>query len=185
MKVPRGGRGPSDRAVKVPVPRSPGPRPEPTEARTVRENRAGMQRANRLALVYSAALLVVFGGLAAYARSAPGGYGPGATADLAVFGGVALLLAAAGVLLSLSGAPRRFELGPETTVVVGRLGGRLLLPPLSELDVRFVRRFPAGVLSSEPTVHVEIAGRKKGRRRAFLVGEHVLEIEPRTPAAAK
>ncbi len=156
----------------------------------MRENRAGIQRANRLAVVYAVALLGVYAILAAYARSAPGGTSPGATYGLEIFAAVAVLLAAAGVLLAFSSSPRRVELHGDATVLVGRLGGRLRLAALRDLDVRVVRRFRAGLLSSAPVEHVEIAPKGKGRRRAFLVEERLLEPigtglapSPPTPAA--
>ena len=176
VRVARTSARSGEHAVKLARPRvASAPRPaSPRASGPIVVNRAAVQRANRLSLLYAGALLVVYGVLGLYARSAPGGTSPGANDGLLWFAGVAVAIAAVGIALTLGSAPRRFELGPERTVVIGRLGRELRLPPLSELNVRVVRRFPEGWLSSAPVEHVEISPRRKGRVRSFLVEEHLL-----------
>jgi hypothetical protein len=163
-----------ERAVRVPLPR---PTPAETAVPSARflDNGGAVQRANRLSIAYAAALLVVYAILGLYARSAPGGTSPGANSGLEIFAVVAVVLAGVGIVLTLGSAPRRVELGPDGTVFVGRLGNRLRLPPIDELSVRVVRRFPGGWLSSVPVAHVEVAPRRKGRTRSFLVEEHMFD----------
>lgn len=139
------------------------------------ENRAAVQRANRLAWIYLIALAIVFGALAAYSRTAPGGASPGANGGLELFAAVALVLGAAGAALTLASAPLRIEVDGGRTVFVGRLGRRLTLPPLAELRLRVVRRFPAGPLAAKPLEQVELTPRQKGRARTFLLEERLLE----------
>ena len=173
-----------DHAIKVPTSRpftAATPRPAvAARPHDVRPNVAGTQRANRLAVVYAASLLVLYGILAAVARAAPGGGSTGSTISLELFAGIAVLFAAIGVLLALFSAPQRVELAPEATVFISRFGGRLRLGPLAELDVRVIRRFPSGLLAPAPVEHVEVAPKGKGRRRAFLLEEHLLDA--RTPS---
>lgn len=138
----------------------------------LRRNRAGTQRATRLALLYVVAVGVLYGALAAYARSTPTGGSSGATSGLTVFGVLAVVLAAAGALFSLAAAPRAVELNGPETFVIGRFGGRLRLSTTKELAVRVVRTFPTGLLSSAPVESVEVV---QGRiRRTLLIEEGLL-----------
>ncbi len=154
----------------------------------VLDNRSATQRALRLSLLYAVVLAALYAFLAVIARSATGGQSPGATAGLALFGGVAVVVGLLGVGLALSSAPRRIELAGDATVLVGRFGQRRRLPPLGALDVRVVRQYRAGLLSAAPVQQVELTPRTKGRRVTFLVEEGLLEPShvggPLPPAAA-
>lgn len=173
----------SGRVVRVPVGRPTPVLPSgPAGPTEVRENRAGTQRTNRLAVLYAGGLLGLYAALAVYAHGAPGGSSSGEVYGLELFGGVAVLLALAGVLLAFSSSPRRVELRPDATVFVSRFGGRLKLGARADLEVRIVRRFPAGLLSPGVVEHVEVAPKGTGRRRSFLLEEHLLDVAER-PAA--
>ncbi len=175
----------TERAIRLPVARPGAPAvptaPAPFE---VRENRAGTQRANRLTILYAAGLLGLYAALAVYAETAPGGSTSGGTYGLELFAAVAVLLVLAGAVLAFSSSPRRVELRPDATVFVGRFGGRLTLGARRDLDVRVVRRFPPGFLTPSVVEHVEIAPKGTGRRRSFLLDEHLLDLAapPAAPA---
>ncbi len=126
--------------------------------------------------MFAASILVLYALLAVYARGAAGGTGPGETTSLELFGAVAVLVALAGVLVSVGSAPRAVELRPDATVFVGRFGQRLALPPRGELEVRVLRRHAAGLLSSRPVELVEVAPKGRGRRRGFLLEEGLLDV---------
>lgn len=120
----------------------------------------------------------LYGLLALVARTAPGGTAPGASFDLALFGGVAVVVGAVGVLLSLSSAPRGIEIAEDETVVFGPFGRRRTFPALRELEVRVVRRFRAGWLSSSPVEQVELVPKGAGRRVGYLLEQELLRPLP-------
>ena len=150
--------------------------PAATGPAEVRANRAGTQRAVRLALVYLAAVAALYLGTLLFDASRPDRMTPGVTSDLTVFGAVALLLGVAGALLSLGPAPRSVELRPGSIVVVERWGRRRVWSPRDSAQVRVLRRYPAGLLASEPVESVELA--LAGRRRHYLVSAGLVG-EPR------
>ncbi|HTP55031.1 MAG TPA: hypothetical protein VML94_08775 [Thermoplasmata archaeon] len=129
-------------------------------------NRAATQRARRLALLYLAVLAALYLGLAVLARSSHGGGTAGTSQDLELFGAVAFAFALVGVFLALLSAPASVEWTPTATVLVSVLGTRRVYPALPGISVRIARRFPPGVLSSEPVESVEIGAR--GVRRTYL-----------------
>jgi hypothetical protein len=138
----------------------------------LRRNRAGLQRAFRLAVVYLVALLVLYIGFVLADRAAPGGTGPTATTGLLYFTAIASVLAIVGVLLALAPAARSVEVSPESVTVEEWTGRRRRFPPLGELRVRTVRRYPAGFLSSGAVEAVEVEG--GGLRRTYQLEEGVL-----------
>ena len=151
--------------------------PPPAEAPAARSvdrrvNRAGLQRAFRLALIYLVALFVLYVGFVLADRSAPGGTGPTATAGLLYFTIVASALAVGGVLLALAPAARSVEVSPASVVVEEWTGRRRRFPPLEELRVRTLRRYPAGFLSATAVEAVEVEG--DGRRRTYHLEEGIL-----------
>jgi len=142
-----------------------------------RSNLAGTQRVVRLSAVYLIVLAALYTAFSLYSRSSPAGSTAGAQAALLEFGLVALALAVAGTLLTLTPAPRAIEAIPEGFVVVGRWGQRTEWSPLDQVIVRLVRRYPPGLLSEEAVDSVEVSGGRV-RRRSYLVQEGLL---PETP----
>ena len=141
---------------------------------------AGSHRALRLTLFYLVAvalLYVLFLGSAEVASRA-GGAGP--NFDLLLFGVAALVFALAGVLIALHPAPRRIEITPTAITVVGRWGHRTTWTPRAQLTFRRVRRFAAGILSSDPVESLELSlpGRPP---RTYLVTEGLFATDPDAP----
>ena len=146
--------------------------PAPKERRP---NRAATQRVVRLSLIYLVALATVYLLMVGFARSTPAGAGTGTESALALFSGVAALLAAGGVVFSLSAAPRALEVGPESIVVVGRWGGRREYAPRSEIRVRVLRRFPPSLLAPARVESVEV--RVPGKpSRTYLVDQELFPV---------
>ncbi len=124
----------------------------------LRPNRNAARRSARVATLFLTAMAVLYGALVAFDRLAPGGTRPSATSGLELFSAIAVVIATAGALLSLSNAPRAVEVRPEATYVVGRFGTRREFPPLGELRTRLLRRYRAGLLSPGPVDVVELSG---------------------------
>jgi hypothetical protein len=143
-----------------------------------RPNTAGTQRATRLTLIYLLFLGVLYVGFLLLDRAAPGGSSLGADNGTYSFTLLAVILAIGGPLVSLHPAPRSVETSPVSTVVVGRWGRRHTYPPLSEIDTREVRRYPAGLLSSEPVLLVEVGG-GPSPRGTFLLEEGLVPVASR------
>jgi hypothetical protein len=166
----------SPRAVRIPRPRTNTPaslgtgpakeRPKTpsTPPSEVRPNVGGFQRAVRLTMVFVVALTLLYAGFVLYDRTVPGGTSSVTGNGILVFTGVFLLFAAGGTLYSLTPAPRSLEVYPDRVTVVGRWGRRRTLPPLEQLYVIVVRRYPAGLLSSNPVELVEVSGADTPRR---------------------
>jgi hypothetical protein len=166
------------RTVRIPRPRArpteEGPAPE--LPRDIRYNRGGLQRALRLSLLYVGGLVAVYAGFLAYAGTGPDGLTPGIESALVVFGVTAALLAAGGTLVALASAPRTVELSGRETRVVNVFGWVRRFPALGTTEVRALRRFPAGWLSSGPVLSVEFAA---GRlRRTYLLEEGLVPTAP-------
>jgi len=176
VRIPRSRTAPAPTPVDVEEPAV--PERAPTIDR--RPNRAGMQRAQRLSIAYVAVLFLVYAGFVAYDRSTPSGASPGAASSLLLFGEVALALALGGVILTLLSAPRAIELSPYQTMVLGSLGTRRQFPPISSIQIRVLRRYPAGFLSTVPTVSTELSAGTL--RRTYLLEEGLLPPSP--PAGA-
>jgi hypothetical protein len=138
----------------------------------LRVNRAGRQRAIRLTAIYLVALLAMYVGFVALDRGTPGGGSEAVTSGLFLFSGIAALLALGGACITLSPAPRSVEVTPAEVVVVEWTGRRRTFPPLSELRVDVIRRYPAGLLSSDPVETVELTGGR--RRRTYQLTEGLL-----------
>jgi hypothetical protein len=183
------------RAVRIP--RSPGPPPTPgpdasavppsrAAARAAavdrRPNRAGAQRALRLAGIYLAALAVMYVAFVDLDRSGPGGTGTAAETGLLYFTLVAAALAVGGVLVTLSPVPRAVEVHPSAVVVVEWTGRRRSFPPLEELRVQVVRRYPRGFLSSETVEAVELFDRNGPRTYQLTEGLLPEHAAPRSTA---
>jgi hypothetical protein len=157
VRIPRSGPGRA-RAVRVPAA---APRPAPVAPGTPldrRVNRGGTRRVQRLALLFVIGIAVLFGALALYATSMPGGRSPGSEEAIETFAGIGLVIAAAGALLTLASAPRAVEFGERATVVVGRFGRRHGFPPRGELSVQLIRRYPPDFLSDSEVDVVEVLG---------------------------
>jgi len=184
----------SARRVRLTRPSTPGPprQPpiaappaeelEPAERPAVerRANRGATQREIRVTITYLVGIAVVYALLVAIARTGPTGSSGGTSGDLLLFGLVAIVLAAAGTVVSVGAAPRSVELGDTETVVVGRFGRRYRFPGRGRLRWTVLQRFPAGPLSPVTLESVEISGGTT--RRSFLLEEQLLE--PAAPSAA-
>ena len=135
-----------------------------------RPNVAGFQRAFRLVLIYLVGLALIYVLFLGLAQTASGAAGSGLGSDLLLFGIAALAFAVAGVMIALHPVPRAIALTADAVVVVGRWGRRTEWDPREQLRLRVVRRFPAGLLSSEPVTSVEFSlpGRPP---RTYLVTE--------------
>jgi len=143
-------------------------------------NRAGTQRARRLALTYLLGLAAIFGLFWGLSRGSSVGGTAGATSDLALFGELAVAIGAIGAFLSLISAPATIERAPEGLVVHGLLGYRRTFGEEVGLSIRVLRRYPAGWFSAEPVESVEIASR--GVRRTYLVEAGLLPEQRPTSA---
>jgi len=124
-----------------------------------RVNVAGSQRALRVTVVYLVVLVALFAAFVLYDRSAPGGTASPSTNGIYVFTGLFVVFAFGGAIFTLHPAPRALEVGPDRVTVVGRWGGRRVLPPLGSLSTRVVRRYPPGLLSGTPVEQIELWGR--------------------------
>ena len=147
----------------------------------VRPNLAANQRAHRLALLYLGTLVVLYLGFLALDRSAPGGTSATAETGMVYFSAIAALLAAAGLWVALAPVPRSVEVQPGSVVVVEWWGRRRRFPPLDQLRVTPVRRYPRSFLAGRPVEAVEVTD-EDGHRRVYQVEEGVLPVrrlEPR------
>ena len=144
-----------------------------------RRNVSGFQRALRLTLVYLVGMALIYALIVGYTLMAPIAQGTGVGTDLLLFGIAALAFAIVGTLVALHPVPRAIELTPTAVVVVGRWGARTEWTPRGELKLRVVRRFPAGLHSSEPVTSVELSlpGRPP---RTYLVTEGLIPVGPPT-----
>ncbi len=182
VRVTRVPKSSGPRAVRLAVPTSPRePAPAPPMAPTPgigaarserRENRGGTQRAVRLSLLYAVAIAVLYGALAAIARTAPSGGSSGVGSTLVLFGLLTIAIVAVGALVALTSAPRAIVLSDDATVVIGRFGRARRFPGLGELRWTVLRRFPAGFLSSATVESVELLGRTG--RHTYLLEERLL-----------
>lgn len=172
MASPRVVRIPSARVRTVPRGRTGeavGPRTGTSDPLLERRpNRAGTQRAFRLALVYLSALAGLYLLLLAFDLSTPGGRSPGSAGGLALFSLIAAALALGGTLFSLTAAPRAVEVRRGSIVVVGRWKRRRTWTPRSAISVRVLRHYPEGPLSraAVDSVEVGVPGRPP---RTYLV----------------
>ncbi|HXW67469.1 MAG TPA: hypothetical protein VEL82_06315 [Thermoplasmata archaeon] len=175
----------SPRAVRIPRSRgvaeaagAPGPGVVASEATVpapgaeIRRNRAGRQRAIRIATIYLLALVALYLFFVGLDRIAPGGSSATAATGLLYFSAIAAGLALAGLYVTLSPAPRTIEVSASAVTVVEWTGRRREFPPLENLRVAVRRRFPPSFLASEPVEAVELT---VGRRQfTYQVAEGLL-----------
>lgn len=185
MSEPRAVRIPRARGPAAPPPGRERPQervhgPDPTDLKL---NRAGTQRVVRMTVVYLVVLAGLYAGFAGYARSSPGGTSAGAQAALIEITILAIVLALAGTILTLTPAPRAVGPLPDGFVVVGRWGGRTEYTPLRDVTVRRVRRYSAGLLSGEDVDSIEVFGTRQ-RRRSYLIEAGLLPERTREPPAS-
>jgi hypothetical protein len=190
MATPRAIRIPrptSDSSRDSPPPSALAPRTPAPERTTgpveLRKNVAGFQRAFRLGTIYLIALVVLYVAFLLLDRSSPGGTSPAAEMGALYFTGIATLLAFGGVVLALNSAPRAIEVRPDSVVVIAWWGRRREFPPLSDLRVSVVRRFPSSFLSATPVEVIQL-GDRKGHFRTYHVEEGLIpEHVPDRPAS--
>ena len=164
----------------APLPAGPSVASEPSAPRTApthRPNRAGSQRVIRLSTFYVVVLAALYLGLVLYGRTAPGGSSSAELAYVLLFTAVFAAFALGGILVTLTPAPRSVEVATDHVTVVGRWGRRHRFPPLDRLHVRVARRYPAGILASEPVESVEVWG-DDTPVRSYLVGAELFEGAP-------
>ena len=154
----------------------PTPGGEPTVER--RKNAAASRRAVRLSVLFAGGIGAVYAALVLLAGFGPSAGSSGSVQALLIAGIVAVLVAAAGVVVSLGAAPRAIELGEDATIVVGRFGRRYRYPGRARLTTTVLQKVPVGWLTPVPLESVEIAG--GSARRSFLLEEGLLK--PRNPA---
>jgi len=121
-----------------------------------RVNEYGSQRAVRITLVYVVALAALYAGFVLYDRTAPGGMASPTENGILLLTALFATFAAVGVFYTLTPAPRGVEVMDSGVVVVGRWGRRRSLPPIGQLSVRVVRRYPIGWLNNEAVELVEV-----------------------------
>jgi hypothetical protein len=180
VRIPRAGATVPARTVRVPAPRPDAADAASSPAVVRYPNRSGLQRASRLAMIYLGALIVLYVVFVALDRSGPGGTSPSAESGLLSFTAVAAALAVVGVFVTLPPAPRAVEVSPSSVVVVEWTGHRREFPPIVELRVEAVRRYPASFLSSDPVEAVELYG-PKGRRTYQLTEGLLAPHRPSPP----
>jgi hypothetical protein len=140
-------------------------------------NSAGTQRCRRLYVGYLFAIFAVAGLLSTLALSSP--Y-PGVSQSSETWFGIGLgsvLVALAGVPVTIGLAPRAARLDQDRFIVRGRFGG----VHTYELDLTFrariERTYSAGFFASEPTYAV-LVGQGSSTPRSFIVGDAILALLP-------
>jgi len=167
------------RAIRIPrvTPAAPGAPPPPPEPRVPepppdrsvppvdrRRNQAAIERAYRLAAIYLGALLVLYVGFVLFDRASPGGMSTAAETGVTYFTAITAVVGAVGAVVALSPAPRSVEVRADGLVVTEWIGRHRTFPPLGELRVSVVRRYPRSFLSSRPVEMLELGTRAGGRR---------------------
>ncbi len=160
----------------APSPPSPGPADPGRAVVDRRPNRAGTQRVRRLAIGFAVAVAVVYGTLAAVARTAPSGGTVGGTYDLDLLGEIALAIGVAGAVVTLFSAPVAVERDATTVVAVGPFGTRRAFRLGPKFAARVVRRYAGGLLSDGAVESVELTDGR--RRRTYLLEAGILEPPP-------
>lgn len=189
MATPRAIRIPrAPSALPSPPPPSPGPAtPElPAEGSPApvdrRRNQAATERASRLAVIYLGALLVLYIGFVLLDRASPGGTSSAAETGVGYFTAITAVVGLVGTVVALSPAPRSVEVRADSFVVQEWTGRRRTFPPLGELRVSVVRRYPRSFLSSRPVEMLEL-GTLAGGRRSYQFEEGLIPTpEPEWPA---
>lgn len=136
----------------------------------LRRNGAGSQRAVRLTALYLVVLAIIYVAFVLYGRTVPNLSSSAIANGLFYLSLVFALFAVAGVMLTLSPAPRWVEVTPDHVIVEGRWGRRRELPPLSQLTIRVARKYSPGWLASEAVALVEVWG-EGTPVRSYLVTE--------------
>jgi hypothetical protein len=154
--------------------------PSDRPAASRRDNGPAVARAWRIASIYLVALAAMYAGFLALEFRGPGASGALATDALLIFTGVAAALAVGGLVVTLSPVPRAVEVNATSVVVVEWAGRRREFPPLAELRVDVVRRYPANLLSHTEVEAVELAGGR--RRRTYQLTPGLLPEHRPSPA---
>lgn len=154
---------------------------EPVElAGSRRDNAPAVARAWRIGAIYLVALAAMYAGFLALELRGAGAGGALATDGLLVFSGVAAALAAGGLVVTLAPVPRSVEVTPTAVVVIEWAGRRREFPPLDQLRVDVVRRYPANLLSRTEVEAIELSGGR--RRRTYQVISGLLPEHRPSPA---
>ena len=180
MATPRAIRIPRTGATTASVSEFPGPTvsvPAPAAERPVkpdlRRNQAASERARRLLVIYLGTLAALYVGFVLLDRSSPGGTSAAAETGMLYFSAIAALLAAGGIWVAVVPVPRAIEVYPDSVVIVESWGKRRRFPPVGEIRVTLVRRYPRTFLSSRAVEAVEIVD-DDGHRRSYHLEEGLL-----------
>ena len=159
VRIPRSIPGRANALPFASVPPTDSPS-EPRHAGSVerRPNVGGSQRALRVSVLYVVVLAVLYVGFVLYDRTAPGGTSSPSANGVLLLTVLFAVFGVGGVLYTLTPAPRAVEVGAASVTVVGRWGRRRSFPPLDQLSVRMVRRYPAGWLADTVVELAEVWG---------------------------
>jgi hypothetical protein len=144
-----------------------------------RDNGPAVARAWRIASIYIAALVAMYAGFLGLEFRSSGAGGALAIDGLLVFSGVAAALAVAGLVLTLAPVPRAVEVTSARVVVVEWAGRRREFPPLGQLRVEVLRRYPPSFLSGTEVEAIELSGGR--RRRTYQVTTGLLPANGPAP----
>lgn len=141
-----------------------------TDPREVKVNRSGTQRALRTFIAFAVALVSIYASLLFSIATAP--Y-PGVRSNLTGLGLLSLALAFVGAYgfgLTLLRAPRDLRREGTDLLVRGRTGRVHRFSTGPGFTVSVLKRYPAGVLSEDPTEVVRVA-LPNGTARLYLVDQ--------------
>jgi len=145
-----------------------------------RKNQAALERAYRLTAIYLGMLGILYGLFVVLDRTEPGGSSSAVETGLVSFTLIAVAIGAVGAVVALSPAPRAVEVRPDALVVVEWWGHRRSFPPIDELTLSVVRRYPSSFLSTRDVESVEIGTRSRGRR-TYQLEAGLLPARPLRP----
>jgi hypothetical protein len=129
-----------------------------------RRNQAATERAYRLTTIFVGTLVGLYVLFVVLDRLAPGGSSSAVETGLLSFSGIAAAIGVVGALVAISPAPRAIEVRPDALVVIEWWGHRRSFPPVGQLQMSVLRRYPASFLSSRPVEAVEVGTRASGRK---------------------
>jgi hypothetical protein len=174
IRIPRSGGSsalaPSDAPSSGPSARS---EASPKAKSDHRYNQAALERSRRLLVVYLGALVVLYVGFVLLDRSSPGGTSSVAETGMFYFTAIAAALAVGGIWVAVGPVPRWAEIRPEAVVILESWGTHRKFPPLAEIRVSVVHRYPKSFLSSRAVEAVEMVD-TVGHRRTYHLEEGLL-----------
>jgi hypothetical protein len=174
IRIPRASGATSRTASEDPHPLStPTTETAPVGKPDIRYNQAALERARRLLLIYLGTLLVLYVGFVLLDRSSPGGTSSVAETGMIYFSAIAGALAVGGVWVAAGPVPRTVEVRSDSVVIRESWGTRRKFPPVGEIRVSVVHRYPRSFLSSRAVEAVEVLD-EAGHRRTYHLEEGLL-----------